>query len=114
MRPDPNDVVRVYTGSLTQVQSMRDLLENAGIESRVVGDNLGAGLGTAMPDSVELWAHRMDAAKAEAAMSSESRHHHREPESHPITPQGHPESDHKPDRSRGPQHGAPPHRPLPS
>jgi hypothetical protein len=67
-----------------------------------------------MPDSVELWVHREDAAAAATAMSKAGEHHHWEPESHPITPQGHPESDHKPDRSRGPQHGAPPHRPLPS
>jgi hypothetical protein len=114
MRVDPNDLVRVYTGSLTQVEYKHELLEAAGIDSRVVGDNLAAGLGTALLDSIELWVHSADAASAEAAMNGESRPHHREPESHPIPPQGHPVSDHKPDRSRGPQHGAPPHRPLPS
>jgi len=114
MRSDPNDVVRVYTGSLSQVEYKHDLLEDAGIESRVVGDNLTAGLGTALPDSVELWIHRADAADAEKAMTGTDGHHHVEAETHPIPPQGHPVSDHKPDRSRGPQHGAPPHRPLPS
>jgi hypothetical protein len=114
MSADPDDLVRVYTGPLTQVEYKRELLELAGIEAQVVGDNLAAGLGTAMPDSVELWVHRADAAAAETAMNGASEHHHWEPESHPIPPHGHPESSHKPDHSRGPQHGAPPHRPLPS
>jgi hypothetical protein len=114
MRADPNDLVRVSTGSLTEVQYMHDLLEDAGIESRVVGDNLAASLGTALPDSVELWIHRDDATAAKAALAGAEKHHQWNPESHPIPPQGHPVSNHKPDRSRGPQHGAPPHRPLPS
>jgi hypothetical protein len=114
MRTDPKELERVYTGSFTQVEFMHDLLENAGIESSVVGDNLASGLGTALPDSVELWVHRADAEAAKAAMIGTGGHHHRVPESHPTQPQGHPVSDHKPDHSRGPQHGAPPHRPLPS
>jgi hypothetical protein len=80
----------------------------------VVGDNLTAGLGSALPESVELLAHRADVKAAEAAIAGASGHHHRVPESQPNPPHGHPESDPKPDRSRGPQHGAPPHRPLPS
>jgi|SRR5579872_692400 len=113
MITDPNDLVRVYTGPLTQVEYKRELLEIAGIQSRVVGDSLAASLGTAMPDSVELWVHQADAAAAATAMSGAGEHHW-EPESHPITPLSHPESNRKPDHSRGPQHGAPPHRPLPS
>jgi hypothetical protein len=114
MAADPNDLVRVTAGSLTEVQHWHDLLRTAGIASRVVGDNLAAGLGTALPGSVELWVHRADVGAAEAAIKGAGGHHHREPESHPIPPHGHPESGPKPDRSRGPQHGAPPHRPLPT
>ena len=114
MRADPNGLVRVISGSLVQVQYMHDLLEAAGIKSRVVGDNLTAGLGTALPESVELWVHREDANAAETAISVASEHRRWERETHPVPPRQHPESDHKPDRSRGPQHGAPPHRPLPS
>lgn len=114
MAADPNDLVRVTAGSLTQVQHWHDLLRTAGIESRVVGDNLTAGLGTALPGSVELWVHRADVGAAAVAIKGAGGHHHREPESHPIPPHGHPESGPKPDRSRGHQHGAPPHRPLPS
>jgi Putative prokaryotic signal transducing protein len=114
MKDEPKELLRVSTGSLTQVQYMRELLENAGIESQVVGDNLTAGLGTALPDSVELWIHRNDATAAEAALAGAEKHHQWNPESHPVPSHGHPVSDHKPDHSRGPQHGAPPHRPLPS
>ena len=109
-----DDVVKVATGTLVQVQAWGDVLRAAGVEARVVGDNLTAWLGTALPGSVELWVHRADAEAAEAAIAEAGGHHHREPESHPIPPHGHPESDPKPDRSRGPTHGAPPHRPLPS
>ena len=113
MTADSSDPIRVKSGSLTQVRRWHDLLRAAGIESRVVGDNLAAGLGTALPDSVELWVQRADAGAAEAVIAGVSGHH-REPESYPTAPHGHPVSNPKPDRSRGPQHGAPPHRPLPS
>ena len=114
MTADPNDLVRVAGGSLSQVHFWHDLLRAAGIESRVVGDDLTAGLGSALPGSVELWVRRADVGAAEAAIAGAGGHRRREPESHPVPPHGHPVSGSKPDRSRGPQHGAPPHRPLPS
>jgi hypothetical protein len=113
MTADENDIVCVARGSLSQVQTWHDLLRAAGIESRVVGDNLTAGLGTALPGSIELWIHSADAEKAEAALARADGHSRREPESHPIPPHGHPADDPKPDRSHGPRHAAPPHRPLP-
>jgi hypothetical protein len=112
MAAGPNDLVRVAAGSLTQVQHWHELLGAAGIASRVVGDDLAAGLGSALPGSVELWARRADAAAAGAAIVGAAGHRRREPESHPAPPHGHPESDPGPDRSLGPRHGAPPHRPL--
>jgi hypothetical protein len=45
MAADPNDLVRVAAGSSTEVQLWHDVLRAAGIESRVVGDDLAAGLG---------------------------------------------------------------------
>lgn len=114
MTADSSDPIRVKSGSLIQVQHWHDLLRAAGIESRVVGDNLTAGLGGAFPDSVELWVQRADARAAEAVLAGVSGHGHRDPESYPTPPHGHPVSDPKADRSRGPQHGPPPHRPLPS
>ena len=114
MTAEANDIVRVASGSLSEVETWHELLEAAGIESRVVGDNLAGGLGTALPGSVELWVRRTDAEAAQAALAQADGHSRRQPESHPIPPHGHPVSDSKPDHSRGPQHGAPPHRPLPS
>jgi hypothetical protein len=112
MTADPNDLVQVTAGSLTQVQHWRDVLRAAGIESRVVGDNLTGGLGFALPGSVELRAPRADSGAARAAITRAGELRRRQRELHPAL--GHPESDAKPDRSRGAQRGAPPHRPLPS
>lgn len=109
-----DDLVKVGAGELIQVQAWGDLLQTVGIGFRVVGDNLTAGLGSALPASIELWVHRADAAAAEGVITGTGGHHGQEPESHPVPPRGHPESDLKPDRSRSPRHGAPPHRPLPS
>jgi hypothetical protein len=114
MTANENDIVCVARGSLSQVQIWQGLLRAAGIESRIVGDNLTAGLGTALPGSIELWIHSADAEAAEAALAGANDHSRREPESHRIAPHGHPASDPRPDRSRGPRHGTPPHRPLPS
>jgi hypothetical protein len=107
-----DDLVNVAVGSLAQVRLWGDVVRAAGIEPRVVGDELTAGLGTAVPGSVELWVRREDAAASEAAIARANGLHPRESESHPPTPRRHPVSDLKPDRSRGPVHGAPPHRPI--
>jgi hypothetical protein len=108
-----NDIVCVARGSLSQIQIWHDLLRAEGIGSRVVGDNLTAGLGTALPGSVELWIHSADAEAVGAALARAGSRTGREQHSHPIAPRGHTESDLRPDRSRGPRDGAPPHRPLP-
>ena len=68
MAHDPNDVVKVFSGTLMEVEAFQRVLADSGIESRVVGDELTAGLGTAIPGSVELWTHRSDAAKAVEAI----------------------------------------------
>jgi hypothetical protein len=106
MSADPNDPVRVTAGSLTQVRHWHEVLRGAGIESRVVGDDLTAGLGSAPPDSIELWVHRADVAAAHGAITGSGGHHRPEPEFAPGLPRGRP--DIKPDRSRGPRDGAPP------
>ena len=114
MTENANDIVCLTSGSLMQVRSWHDLLQIAGIGSRVVGDNLTAGLGTALPGSVELWIRSADVEAAEAAMAGADGHRRRGRETHPTPTHGHPVSDPKPDRSLGPQHGSPPHRPVPS
>ena len=108
MTERPDDLVKVASGELTLVQVWGNALEVAGIQSNVVGGDLASSLGSAFPDSAELWVHRQDAEKATAIIVSHehpkggSGHH------------GHPVSDPKPDTKHGHPHTNPPHRPLPS
>lgn len=112
MTARPDDLVSVASGTPIEVQIWHECLREAGIDCRMVGDELVAGLGTALPGSTELLVHRADAERARKALERHETHHHQS-RSHPADPHGHPVSDPKPDHSRGPSHGAPPHRPLP-
>lgn len=73
MTRDQSDVVRAYAGPLVLVEIYQAALKQAGIESRVVGTELTGGFGSALPESVELWVHRLDLPRAEAAIERESR-----------------------------------------
>jgi hypothetical protein len=64
MTPDPNDVVRVASGDHVVIELYRNRLAEEGIEARTLGESLEASFGTAIPRSVELWAHRADADRA--------------------------------------------------
>lgn len=68
MTRDPNDVVRVASGTLIDVEAYHQVLAEAGVESKVVGGALMASFGSAIPDSIELWAHREDLDAATAAI----------------------------------------------
>ncbi len=68
MTTGSTDIVSVSTGTLTEMQTRHDALSAIGIESRVVGEYLTAGLGTTMPGTVELWVHRADVGSAETAL----------------------------------------------
>ncbi|MCI0700335.1 MAG: DUF2007 domain-containing protein [Planctomycetia bacterium] len=68
MTHDEHDVVKVYTGPLVTVELYQQALRDAGIESKVVGTELTAGLGTAIPESVELWVKSEDFEKAKSAI----------------------------------------------
>jgi hypothetical protein len=94
MTAEPDDLVCVRDGSSSEVQLWHDLLRAVEIDSRVVGDNLSVGLGTSVPDTVELWVHRGNADAADTAITVAGRHLQCEPDSHPV-----------------PLHGAPAHRP---
>jgi len=91
MTERPDDLVQVASGELTAVQVLGNALEDAGIQARVVGGDLTAGLGTALPGSCELWVHRKDQVAAEKVIAGHGPH---APQSH-----GHPTSDPKPDRT---------------
>jgi hypothetical protein len=88
MNSDPNDVVKVYAGPMVTVEIYQQVLADAGIQGRVVGEDLTASFGSAIPDSVELWVHRSDLEKATAAIqryedgrTDEDRQRHRHPTS---------------------------------
>jgi hypothetical protein len=68
MSQNPDDLVKVADGPLVQVELWKQALADAGIVGRVVGEQLTAGFGSALPDSVELWVHRSDQTRAEAAI----------------------------------------------
>lgn len=63
---DPNEVVRLATASNpAEAHIWQDALEANGIQSRVVGDYLDAGLGDIPGLRAEVWVHRNDLAAAE-------------------------------------------------
>lgn len=61
---DPNDVMKIYSGSLEDVEGRREALADAGIESRIVGTALTMVFGGSIPNTNELWVHRKDVEKA--------------------------------------------------
>lgn len=63
-----HDVVRVYAGPVVTVELYQQALKDASIDSKVVGLDLTAGLGSAIPDSVELWVKGEDVDVATAAI----------------------------------------------
>lgn len=71
MADGANDVVRVAAGTAAEVNLLKQRLADVGIDAQVVGADLDAGLGTAIPSSVELWVKREDAEKARAALAGQ-------------------------------------------
>jgi hypothetical protein len=107
-----DDVIKVATGTQIEMNLLADALKETGITSRVVGDDLTAGLGTIMPGTVELWVISADAQRAadiiRAAQDHHKKHGTNAPHKFP-----HPESDPNPDQSQGPHHSPEPYRPSP-
>jgi hypothetical protein len=68
MTDSDHDIVTVYSGPLVTVELYQQALKEAGIESKVTGLDLTAGLGTAIQNSVELLVRSEDAERAKAAI----------------------------------------------
>jgi hypothetical protein len=65
MTPNPDDeVVKVATGELVDIEMSQQALAEEGIESRVVGQNLDASFGSALMESMELYVRESDAERA--------------------------------------------------
>ena len=114
MTDDPNDVVKVVAGSFVAIEMYQRELKEAGIPSKVVGLNLEASFGTAIPDSIELWVHQSDAERAAAVIERVERergqqvtekHEHPRPTSDPKprTPGGRPHTHYDTDPGRAGQ-----------
>ena len=73
MTRDPHDVVRVYSGPSVLVETYRAALTEAGVACQVVGTELAGSFGSALPESIELWVHRIDLSRAEAVINGEAR-----------------------------------------
>ena len=69
MANDVLELVRVADGDLVRLELYQQGLNAAGIQSTVVGYELGASFGSAIPQSIQLWVHRTDAEKAAAAIA---------------------------------------------
>ncbi|HUR55301.1 MAG TPA: DUF2007 domain-containing protein [Gemmataceae bacterium] len=69
MTTEGHDVVRVASGEMVTIELYQQALTEAGIESKVVGDSLGASFGTAIQNSIELWVRQEDVDKAAAAIA---------------------------------------------
>lgn len=93
-----DDVVKIGTGTLVQVEIWQQVLADAGVKGRLVGDDLTPGVGAA--SAVELWVSRADAEKAAAAIRYAEEHKgHRPPREH--GPHGPVASDPKPPAAPG-------------
>ena len=115
MSHDPNDVVKVFSGTLIEVESNQQLLADAGIECKVVGTELTGSFGTAMPSSIELWVHRRDAEKAATAIKRHDEGRHASHEARHAPPEaGHgPHGGKHPHPTSDPKPGPPPVRKEP-
>lgn len=105
MTNDSSELVRVATGDLVRIEFYQRALSDAGVDCQVVGQNLEAGLGSALPNGIELWVRRADASRAAAAITRADADRARPPHDRP--PRGRPADDPKP--ARPATHGPHPH-----
>lgn len=68
MSADPHDVVKVAAGEMVVIELYKQALADEGITGRVLGEDLEASFGSALPTSVELWVQAADADRARAVI----------------------------------------------
>ena len=70
---DPHDLVRLVTAPNPPIAHIwQQALADEGIQSKIVGDYLDAGIGDIPGLTAELWVHREDVAAAEAVLRSQA------------------------------------------
>jgi hypothetical protein len=81
MNEADDDIVEVYSAAdITEAAFLRDLLEEAGIRTRVVGDSLQTAVGLLPPGeetAPRLWVFRADEGKAREMLADYERVHRR-------------------------------------
>src|SRR5262249_14419406 len=89
---DNEELVKVATGELVEIEMYQRALKEARIRSKVVGQDLDASFGSALLGSMELWVKESDAEKALAAIRYLEEHKGQEERPEPP-PRGAAESD---------------------
>ena len=80
----PDDIVRLATASNPAEATLwQQALEEEGIQSRVVGDYLEAGIGDVPGIRPEVWVHRNDAERARKILESHEHPPAAPPEANP-------------------------------
>jgi hypothetical protein len=80
----PDDIVRLATASNPQeAYLLRQALDEEGIQCRVVGDMLDAGLGDISGIRPEVWVHRDDLDRARSVLVKHERPPAAPPEANP-------------------------------
>jgi hypothetical protein len=80
----PDDIVRLATASNTMEATLwQQALEEEGIQCRLVGDYLDAGIGDVPGIRPEIWVHRDDADRARRILDSHERQPAPPPEANP-------------------------------
>jgi hypothetical protein len=80
----PDDIVRVGTASNPQEAYLwQQALQEEGIQCRVVGDYLDAGVGDVPGIRPEVWVHRNDLERARALLAAHERPPMPPPEANP-------------------------------
>ncbi|HEY2784989.1 MAG TPA: hypothetical protein VGJ05_08445 [Fimbriiglobus sp.] len=62
-----DNIVKFATGTLVEMEALREALAEAGVTAKIVGDELATGVGSTLTGSIELWVRQDDAEKAKAA-----------------------------------------------
>lgn len=76
MEPAPDDIIEVYSAAdLTEAYFLRDMLGDAGIEARVVGDRLTGMLPPGEETAPRLWVFRCDEQRARELLAGYERIH---------------------------------------
>jgi hypothetical protein len=75
MFDERDEVVKVATGTVVQIEVWQQALLDAGVTCKVVGNDLTGGLGSALPGgAIELWVRATDLPQAEAAIRFAEEH----------------------------------------